>query len=281
MSLRLALALILSAGGVAHAEQLAADIKVGSACVRCHEAGEGNGKATELGYKTIASNYGATALGRITVASGAVSTAMGYNSTASGNQATAMGYETIAAGDVSTATGHYTTAAGGASFAMGSGVTAHDDESLAVSGDVYARNFLFNADERLMANKTQKSGSLHGRRGLLRSVSELRVVEYDEPTNGPSTQSLHRTLGLVAHPDRGSARSGVSMAGLTSGPERVQSMDLRVVVAQLVGAVQELASQNRVLADQNARQSNIIATQGKKLAELHNWREAMGRRGGL
>ena len=97
-----------------------------------------------------------------------------------------------ASGHASTSTGSYTVVAGNASVAMGVGITAHEDESLAVSGNIYARNFLFHADERL-------SSDVH-KQGMLDDVGALRVVEYVEMDGTPTaTSSLSpRTLGLIA-----------------------------------------------------------------------------------
>ena len=184
-----------------------------------------------------------------------------------GRSSFAVGFSTQATGDVSTSLGNFTIAVGNASVAMGAGITAHEDESLAVSGDVYARNFLFHADERLMhdvSTPTAQSSDVP-KDGMLGDVGALRVVEYAE-SDGTTVSSLPpRTLGLIAKEEDARVRSGVTVGG-TIG--RVKSLDLRVVVAQLVGAVQELTAQNKAQAAEMKAQAATIAAQAAQLADM-------------
>ena len=110
-------------------------------------------------------------------------------------------------------------------------------------------------------------------------VAALRVVEYAEQTSTSASvtaSSSARTLGLLANAKHAAhaARSGVSVDG--AGP--VQSLDLRVVVAQLVGAVQELSALNKAQAAESKAalkaQAVMVAAQAGRIAELEAWKRA-------
>ena len=158
---------------------------------------------------------------------------------------------------------------------MGFGITNNKTEALANSGDMYAKNYFFNGgDARLVANVTDTDAAQ-----LLANVNALRVVEHAPSENlckhegrDPAACAKDRTVGLVAQEVStvvpaavGSGTSlslrdtakignlGEAMRNHTPPPvleevKEVQSLDVRVLLAQLVGSVQALSKQNRAQA---------------------------------
>jgi hypothetical protein len=226
-----------------------------------------------------------------------------------GDQSTAMGDGTTASGDMSTAMGHLTTANGEYCTAMGYGINATESQSLSVSGNAYAKSFLKHADSRLAVAVRPANTS-----EMLTQLRNLEVVEHSRSANYCSHFNVsaeqcaaERTIGLIAQqvaavvPE--AVRSGGSMRlmaqtaskdtnGNRAGTHKelehisaVQSIDLHVLLAKVVGAVQaqsnaserqlnRLSAQNDRLTAQNEKQSKQItalSTQNQLLAEQVAW----------
>jgi len=178
----------------------------------------------------------------------------------------------LATGPGAIAVGIGTKATATASAAFGKGITANETESLALSGIAYAKNFYFNGDPRLVEDVQDVEPSQ-----MLRNTEKLRVVSHAPSRNYCRHQgraaadcARDRSVGLLADKAPSDAvREGTS---LTLGdPTRggrmlehvagVQSLDVRALLAQLVGSVQELSAQLHskdaqiaVLAKQNQEQ---------------------------
>ena len=173
----------------------------------------------------------------------------------------ASGTPPTATGAGAVAMGIGTTATASAAVAMGKGITANETESLALSGIAYAKNFYFNSDPRLINNVTNIDPAT-----MLRHTEKLRVVAHTPSDNlcrhqglDPAQCARDVSVGLLAAHDEGAAaipgavRSGTS---LTLGDRRgrvleqvddVRSLDVRALLAQLVGSVQALSAENRAL----------------------------------
>lgn len=238
--------------------------------------------------RTNATGYNDVAIGWQTTASGSGATAMGAGTTANGQYATAMGCSTTASGNFATAMGYETTASGGTAVAMGDHIEAKEDESLVVSGNVHAKNVQLRADARLAANVTLANNS-----ELLQTVRQLEVVEHSKSANYCSHLGLtaeqcsqERTLGLLAQQVAQVAPKAVSTGSSLrlvkprpkqavakpvvelEAVEQLQSLDVHVVLAQLVGAVQEQAKQNEEQAKQIEEQAKQIEEQAKQIQML-------------
>jgi len=247
--------------------------------------------STTMGSYTTASGGFSVAMGRQTKAGGECSIAMGSGTTASGLSATAIG-QTIASGKDSFALGYGTTAKGDYSMAMGQFTTAEESQSLVVSGNVKAKNIHIRADARLAddirpANATE----------LLRIVRSLQVVEHSRSANYCTHLNLtaedcaaDRTIGFIAQQVAIAAplavSSGSSLRLMAPTPkgnitmaaeelvelERVdnaQSIDVHVMLSQLVGAVQAQSDENMMLVQQNEKQHEQNKKQNDQITALN------------
>jgi hypothetical protein len=244
-----------------------------------------------MGNDTTASGLDSTAMGFKTLASGDSSTAMGGLTTASGDGSTAMGGSSTASGDGSVAMGFKTTASGVASVAMGVSIKAAADEALVNSGTISGKTLAFQADHRLIsdARPADPDTMLLNVQSLqvVTHVPSANVCRHHNRTVAECTGPAGRTIGLLAQQVATVvpwAVTSVSSLTLTTGRqeahgagqvaaggggrpdsaadadevvehvEAVQSLDVHVLVAQLIGAVQSLSKQNQEQAALNQKQ---------------------------
>jgi hypothetical protein len=201
-----------------------------------------------------------------------------------------MGGFTKATAQASTAMGYGTTASGKHSTAMGHAIEASADDALVNSGTIHGNGISFFADERLVSDIDAADPT-----SLLRNIQSLKVMSHIPSANYCRHQNRStadcagdRTVGLLAQhvvtvvPK---AVSSVSSLKLTDGTGHrthtdrnvlehvvsLQSLDVHVLLAQLVGAVQALSEQIntqsqqiQVLSEQNRVQSEQIQMQTKQ-----------------
>ena len=170
-----------------------------------------------------------------------------------------------------------THAVASASAAFGKGITANVTESLALSGTAYASNFLLHdCDARLVKN-VQDTDPVT----MLHATEKLRVVTHEPSDNAcrhrgraAADCARDRSTGLLAQQVGevlpGAVRSGTSLK-LVDGGGRVlehvpdvASLDVRALLAQLVGSVQALSAENKALGAENkalAEQARVHAAE--------------------
>ena len=167
---------------------------------------------------------------------------------------------------------------------MGNGITNNKTEALANSGDIYAKNYFFNnGDARLVANVTDIDTSQ-----MLANVNRLRVVEHAPSKNYCRHQNrdagecaMDRTVGLLAqevsevipaavgsgtsltlrdatklydiNKEKEGGRNSTLALPVLEEIKDVQALDARVLLAELVGAMQALSQQVQGQAAEIAR----------------------------
>ena len=159
-----------------------------------------------------------------------------------------------------------------ASAAFGKGITANKTESLALSGTAYAKDPRFINDVRLVQDEKTIDPAT-----MLRDTKKLQVVSH-APYNlcrhqgrDPADCARDRSVGLRSLP-AGAVSSGTALTLAVRGGrvieqvDDVQSLDVRALLAQLVGSVQELSAQLHskdaqiaVLAKQNQELGHRVA----------------------
>jgi len=228
------------------------------------------------------------------MAQGMFSIAMGYMSRALGDTSTAMGWHTKAQGKYSTSLGRSTKAQGKYSTSMGFGVTATAEGTLAVSGALASEVVLVAADQRLVRDVKAADTAK-----MLLQLQNLNVVEHAPSHNhclhkgiDPEEGRKHRKAGLLAHevevhiPKAVSSASSMRLLQPDSKETHeaeelehikdVKSLDMQVMLAQLVGAVQEQQKTIEMINKQHAEQQEQHAEQlaefkteaTKRIAEL-------------
>ena len=161
-----------------------------------------------------------------------------------------------------------TCAVASASAAFGKGVTANKTESLALSGTAYAKDPRFINDVRLVQDEKTIDPAT-----MLRDTKKLQVVSHAPSDNlcrhqgrDPADCARDRSVGLRSLP-AGAVSSGTALTLADRGGrvieqvDDVQSLDVRALLAQLVGSVQELSAQ---LHSKDA-QIAVLATQNQEL----------------
>lgn len=183
----------------------------------------------------------------------------------------ASGAVPAATGAGAVAMGVGTAATATASAAMGQGITANETESLALSGTAYAKDFRFITDARLVKNVRHADPAT-----MLRALGRLSVVTH-EPSDhycahqgrAPEHCARDRVAGLLAHEVAaaipGAVRVGTSLTlsdrtgGTLEHVPDVRSLDVRALLAQLVGSVQALRAQNEAQAGEIAELKKTVA----------------------
>ena len=246
--------------------------------------------STSMGVNTHALGDFSTAMGDGTTALGDGSTANGYNTNASGDASTANGYYSHASGGYSTAMGHSTLSSGESSTAMGYRIEASANEALVNSGTISGKTLAFQADHRLIsdARPADPDTLLLNVQALkvVTHVPSANVCRHHNRTLAECAGPAGRTIGLLAQQVAAVVPEAVTSVGslkLTTGRHRagkpvvgvraaagagglpdsaadseavvehveaVQSLDVHVLVAQLIGAVQSLSKQNQEQAAQ-------------------------------
>ena len=151
-----------------------------------------------------------------------------------------------------------------ASAAFGKGITANKTESLALSGTEYAKDFRINDARLVQDEKTIDPAT------MLRDTKKLQVVSHAPSDNlcrhqgrDPADCARDRSVGLRSLP-AGAVSSGTALTLAVRGGrvieqvDDVQSLDVRALLAQLVGSVQALSAQLAPLqgrSDHGARQA--------------------------
>jgi hypothetical protein len=254
-----------------------------AASCACTVSGDGS---TAIGQNTTATGHVAVAMGQDTIATGLFAFAVGYGSFARGSASVALGQYTQAQGLQSFAMGYKTVAKRGYSTALGYQITTDEQEALVNSGAIHGKSMVVAADERLVTDVKRVQPFT-----MLQNVQSLKVTSHIPSANYCRHQNLtakdcaaSRTIGLLAQdvakvvPE---AVVSVSSLKLTTpqklhnrkeGPkdqgdevlehvDALQSLDLHVMVAQLVGAVQAQASQ----MEEYKRQIDVQAAQIREL----------------
>ena len=241
--------------------------------------------STAQGFITNASGYVATAMGLSTCATGDYATAMGSYTIASGVRSTAIGTGTNASGASSTAMGYHTTASGKTTTAMGSSIEASEDEALVNSGSITGKRLGFVADQRLTedarpANTTALLDTVNALKVFTHALSAnycahqnwthadcarvrtTGLLAQQVATALPAAVSTPSTLTLTKPQSLKSwtgANATMRVRGEGSGRpaahpgaaevlervQGVQSLDVHVLIAQLVGAVQAQSIRSR------------------------------------
>lgn len=261
--------------------------------------------STAMGSSSTASGSYSTAMGASNNASGDFSTAMGFGASAAGYASIAMGYNTTAFGYFSTAMGQYSTASGDHSTAMGNGIEAMHNAALVNSGTISGKSLTFFADERLVAGvQAVDTAAMLRNVQSLKVVSHTPSANYCRHQNRtPADCAGDRTVGLLAQHVgtvvQGAVASASSLklrdgngtrhrqgAGQHPEPghgqqpqqhqqhphnlvlehvESLQSLDVHVLVAQLVGAAQAQSNQIEAQSKQIEAQSKQIEAQSKQI----------------
>eukprot|EP00937_MAST-01D_sp_MAST-1D-sp2_P000268 g268.t1 len=252
--------------------------------VHCDGTAAHGSDAVAVGFATNARGLNAFAAGFSTTAKGNIATAMGSNTTASGDFATAMGWSTVAE------CGGAEPSNNGACVALGFNTVNHEPESLAVSGNAHAKNVkLFGADARFAQNITDADPS-----ALLAGIERVRVVtrapsehycihQGRAPADCATDVRVALLSQQVARALPGAVGSGASLTLVDATRQRrrrqqqqqqhqqprqeaprvleqldaLQGLDVHVLLAQLVGAVQALSTQNRALAQRIATLESV------------------------
>ena len=160
-----------------------------------------------------------------------------------------------------------------ASAAFGKVVTANKTESLALSGTAYAKDPRFINDVRLVQDEKTIDPAT-----MLRDTKKLQVVSHAPSDNlcrhqgrDPADCARDRSVGLRSLP-AGAVSSGTALTLAVRGGrvieqvDDVQSLDVRALLARLVGSVQALSAQLHskdaqitVLAKQNLELGHRVA----------------------
>ena len=154
-----------------------------------------------------------------------------------------------------------------ASAAFGKGITANKTESLALSGTEYAKDFRINDARLVQDEKTIDPAT------MLRDTKKLQVVSHAPSDNlcrhqgrDPADCARDRSVGLRSLP-AGAVSSGTALTLAVRGGrvieqvDDVQSLDVRALLARLVGSVQALSAQ---LHSKDA-QITVLAKQNQEL----------------
>ena len=237
--------------------------------------------STAMGVSTEASGVASTAMGLSTTASDCASTAMGCQTTASGAKSTAMGLSIEAKAEealVNSGTINGKSLTFFADERLVAGVQAVDTaamlrnvRSLKVVSHTPSVNYCrhqnraaeYCAGDRTVGLLAQHVGAVV--QGAVASVSSLKLTDgnhtHHEPEHG--RQAEVSTAKPSASPTRSLAPPPA--ATVLEHVESVQSLDVHVLVAQLVGAVQAQSTQMEAQTKQIEAQSKQNEAQSKQI----------------
>ena len=268
--------------------------------------------ATAMGLSTSVTGDYATAMGSYNIASGERSTAMGTSTNASGTASTAMGYHTTASGKATTAMGSGIEASEDEALVNSGSITGKRlgfvaDQRLTADARPANTTALLDTVKALQVfthvpsdnycahrNWTQADCARVRTTGLLaQQVATVLPAAVSTPSTLTLTKPQSRKLWTGANATmrvrgkrsgRPAAHPADPGAGVTADHQGaaevlgrvkgVQSLDVHVLIAQLVGAVQaqsnqitEQSAQIKEQSTQNAEQSAQIKEQSTQNAE--------------